>query len=35
MLTTVGEAVTGGRLNQVLSQLPSSYAGLFGKPDLA
>ena len=35
VLTTVGEAVTGGPLNQVLSQLPSSYAELFGKPELA
>lgn len=35
VLTTVGEAVTGGELNQVLSVLPSGYAVLFGKPDLA
>lgn len=35
VLTTVGEAVSGGQLNQVLSQLPSSYATLFGKPELA
>ena len=35
VLTTVAEAVTGGQLNQVLSQLPSGYAELFGKPELA
>lgn len=35
VLTTVGEAVTGGQLNQVLTQLPPAYAVLFGKPDLA
>ncbi|MGW0075990.1 DUF2267 domain-containing protein [Streptomyces cellulosae] len=32
-----GEAddlVSGGELNQILSQLPSGYAVLFGKPDL-
>lgn len=35
VLTTVVESVTGGQLNQVLSVLPSGYAVLFGKPDLA
>ncbi|MFD8306738.1 DUF2267 domain-containing protein [Streptomyces sp. NPDC059690] len=35
VLTTVADAVTGGELNQVISQLPSSYAVLFGKADLA
>ena len=35
VLTTVAESVTGGQLNQVLSVLPSGYALLFGKPDLA
>ena len=35
VLTTVAESVTGGQLNQVLSVLPSGYAVLFGKPDLA
>ena len=35
VLTTVADAVTGGELNQILSQLPSSYAVLFGKADLA
>lgn len=35
VLTTVAEAVTGGQLNQLLSRLPSGYAVLFGKPDLA
>jgi uncharacterized protein (DUF2267 family) len=34
VLSTVADAVTGGELNQVLSQLPSSYATLFGKPEL-
>ncbi|MFD5266288.1 DUF2267 domain-containing protein [Streptomyces sp. NPDC058335] len=35
VLSTVADAVSGGELNQVISQLPSSYALLFGKPDLA
>ncbi|MFE0918590.1 DUF2267 domain-containing protein [Streptomyces nigra] len=35
VLTTVADAVTGGELNQIISQLPSSYAVLFGKADLA
>ncbi|MGV9223709.1 DUF2267 domain-containing protein [Streptomyces albogriseolus] len=35
VLTTVADAVTGGELNQIISQLPSSYAVLFGKVDLA
>ena len=34
VLTTVAEAITGGQLNQVLSQLQSGYAELFGKPEL-
>ncbi|MEU1667134.1 DUF2267 domain-containing protein [Streptomyces sparsogenes] len=35
VLTTVADTVSGGELNQIISQLPSSYALLFGKPDLA
>ena len=35
VLTTVAEAISGGELNQVLTQLPAGYAVLFGKPDLA
>ncbi|MFD5453017.1 DUF2267 domain-containing protein [Streptomyces sp. NPDC003470] len=35
VLSTVADAVTGGELNQIISQLPSSYAVMFGKPDLA
>ncbi|MEU9667313.1 DUF2267 domain-containing protein [Streptomyces bobili] len=35
VLCTVADAVSGGELNQVISQLPSSYAVLFGKADLA
>ena len=35
VLTTLAEAVTGGQLNQLLTQLPSGYAVLFGKPDLS
>lgn len=35
VLTTVAEAITGGELNQVLTQLQPGYAELFGKPDLA
>ncbi|MEU0967040.1 DUF2267 domain-containing protein [Streptomyces sp. NPDC005917] len=35
VLTTIADAVTGGELNQIISQLPSGYAALFGKADLA
>lgn len=35
VLTTVAEAVSGGELNRILSRLPSGYAVLFGKADLA
>lgn len=35
VLTTVAEAITGGELNQVLTQLQPAYAELFGKPELA
>lgn len=35
VLTTVAEAVSGGELNQILTQLPPAYAPLFGKPELA
>ncbi|MEU0114646.1 DUF2267 domain-containing protein [Streptomyces bobili] len=35
VLSTVADAVSGGELNQVISQLPSSYAVLFGRADLA
>lgn len=35
VLSTVADAVSGGELNQVLSQLPAAYAELFGKPDLS
>lgn len=35
VLSTVAEAVSGGELNQVLTQLPSGYAVLFGKVDLS
>ncbi|MEN3308551.1 MAG: hypothetical protein V7603_4753 [Micromonosporaceae bacterium] len=35
VLTTVAEAVSGGELNDVLTQLPSGYAALFGKTTLS
>lgn len=35
VLTTLADAVSGGELNQILSQLQPGYAELFGKPDLA
>lgn len=35
VLTTLAESIRGGQLNQVLSQLPSGYAELFGKPELS
>jgi uncharacterized protein (DUF2267 family) len=35
VLSTVADAVTGGQLNQVLTQLQPGYATLFGKPELS
>ncbi|MEU3451070.1 DUF2267 domain-containing protein [Streptomyces thermolilacinus] len=35
VLSTLADAVSGGELNQIISQLPSSFAVLFGKADLA
>lgn len=35
VLSTVGEAVSGGEFNQLITQLPSGYAPLFGEPQLA
>lgn len=35
VLTALADAVSGGELNQVLSRLPSGYAVLFGRADLA
>ncbi|GGW78230.1 DUF2267 domain-containing protein [Streptomyces caelestis] len=35
VLTALADAVSGGELNQILSRLPSGYAVLFGKADLA
>ncbi|WP_159940972.1 MULTISPECIES: DUF2267 domain-containing protein [unclassified Nocardiopsis] len=35
VLTTVAHRITGGQLNHILSQLPSGYAALFGKPELS
>ncbi|BBZ09538.1 hypothetical protein MDOR_37070 [Mycolicibacterium doricum] len=35
VLCTVTEAVTGGQLNQILTQLQPAYATLFGKPELS
>lgn len=35
VLSTLADAVSGGELNQIISQLPSGYATLFGKADLA
>lgn len=35
VLSTLAEGIDGGELNQVLSQLPSGYAPLFGHPELA
>ncbi|MFG2056186.1 DUF2267 domain-containing protein [Micromonospora sp. NPDC048930] len=34
VLSTVADAVSGGEINDVLTQLPSGYAVLFGKPNL-
>jgi hypothetical protein len=35
VLSTLAEAVTGGQLGQLICQLPSGYAPLFGQPGLA
>ena len=35
VLTTVADTASGDELNQVIRQLPSGYAALFGKADLA
>ncbi|UQA90822.1 DUF2267 domain-containing protein [Streptomyces halobius] len=35
VLATVADAVSGGELNQILGQLPSGYATLFGRPGLS
>ncbi|MDG4766314.1 DUF2267 domain-containing protein [Solwaraspora sp. WMMD406] len=35
VLSTVAEAVSGGELNDVLTQLPSGYAELFGRAGLS
>lgn len=35
VLCTVADAVTGGQLNQLITQLQPGYAMLFGKPELA
>ncbi|MFF4713400.1 DUF2267 domain-containing protein [Streptomyces eurythermus] len=34
VLSTVADAVSGGEVNHLLSQLPTGYAELFGRPDL-
>ena len=35
VLTTLADAITSEQLTQTLSQLPTEFAVLFGKPDLA
>ncbi|MFI8192318.1 DUF2267 domain-containing protein [Streptomyces sp. NPDC085946] len=35
VLTTLADTVSGGELNHLVSRLPSGYAVLFGKADLA
>lgn len=35
VLTTLADAISPGELNQLISQLPSGYAALFGKNDLS
>ncbi|MET9293293.1 DUF2267 domain-containing protein [Streptomyces sp. NPDC003077] len=35
VLTTLADTVSPGELNQIISQLPSGYAVLFGKADLS
>lgn len=35
VLTTLADAVSGGEINKIISQLPSGYAVLFGKSALS
>ncbi|MFG2057625.1 DUF2267 domain-containing protein [Micromonospora sp. NPDC048930] len=35
VLSTIADAVSGGELNDVLTQLPSGYAPLFGRPGVS
>ncbi|OEJ21366.1 hypothetical protein AR457_36665 [Streptomyces agglomeratus] len=35
VLTTLADAVSGGKLNQLMSQLPAGYAVLFGKAEIS
>ncbi|QPP08147.1 DUF2267 domain-containing protein [Streptomyces bathyalis] len=35
VLSTLAEAVSGGEFNQLLTQLPSGYAAMFGEPELS
>lgn len=35
VLSTIADAVSGGELNDVLTQLPSGYAPLFGRPSVS
>jgi uncharacterized protein (DUF2267 family) len=35
VLSTIADAVSGGELNDVLTQLPSGYAPLFGRPQVS
>ncbi|GAB3292089.1 DUF2267 domain-containing protein [Parasphingorhabdus pacifica] len=35
VLSTLAEGISGGELNQLISDLPSGYAPLFGHPELA
>ena len=35
VLEVLAQRISPGELNQIISQLPSSYAALFGKADLA
>lgn len=35
VLSTVADSVSGGELNDLISQLPSGYAVLFGRADLS
>ncbi|SCF08297.1 Uncharacterized conserved protein, DUF2267 family [Micromonospora viridifaciens] len=35
VLSTIADAVSGGELNDVVTQLPSGYAALFGRPNVS
>lgn len=35
VLSTLADTVSGGELNQIITQLPSGFTPLFGRPELS